>query len=428
MIRIYDTPDKTQWASLCQRPAIETKALEELVTQIFEEVERKGDSALRKYTQLFDGVAPESFCLNLPVLKDLEAQLEADFVQAIQTAAQNINTFHKAQKREEVKVETMPGIECWQRQTPIERVGLYIPAGSAPLFSTLLMLAIPAQLAGCKQLVLCSPPGKDGKVLPEMQYAARLCGIDRIYTIGGIQAIAALTYGTDQIPAVDKIFGPGNQYVTAAKQFAQRSGLAIDMPAGPSEVLVYLDDDRYSGFVAADLLSQAEHGPDSQVVVVSPTTDILEKVNKQLESQLEELPRSEIARKALANARAIVLTTLEDATEFINTYAPEHLILISKEESQLLEGIRNAGSVFIGPYTPESLGDYASGTNHTLPTSGHARRYGGVDLNSFQKPITYQRASKEGLNLLGPSVVTLARAEQLEGHAQAVLNRLNAKN
>lgn len=428
MITLYDNPARQQWAALSTRPSVDTLALEELVSQVFEEVERKGDAAVRKYTSLFDGVDLESYCLKLPSLEALEDKLDQDFISSINTAANNIEAFHEAQKREAITVETMPGIVCWQKQTPIQKVGLYIPAGSAPLFSTLLMLAIPARIAGCTELVLCSPPAKDGGITAEMQYAARLCGIDRIYTVGGIQAVAALSYGTDKIPAVDKIFGPGNQYVTAAKQFAQRKGLAIDLPAGPSEVLVYLDDVAYAPFVAADLLSQAEHGPDSQVVLVASEQQIVAQVIEQVEQQLERLPRADIARKALQNARAIVFEELEDSIGFINNYAPEHLILISGNEDRLIEEICNAGSVFLGAFTPESLGDYASGTNHTLPTSGFAKRYGGVDLSSFQKPITYQRATKKGLELLGPSVVTLARAEQLEGHAQAVLNRLNTEN
>lgn len=424
MLTIYNEPQKQTWTGLVERPAIETQELEELVQQVFDEVQRKGDEALTKYTDLFDGVKTANFCLNLPEMDSLESQLEPSFVEAIRTAAMNIEAFHSAQKRDEVRVETMPGIECWQRQTPIERVGLYIPAGSAPLFSTLLMLAIPARLAGCRELVLCSPPSKDGKIALEIQYAARLCGLDKLYTLGGIQAVAALTFGTDQVPQVDKVFGPGNQYVTAAKQFAMRKGLSIDLPAGPSEVLVYLDQLDFAPYVAADLLSQAEHGTDSQVILVTPQAAIAEAVNQALEQQLKDLPRKEIATQALENARAVVLEADDHAIDFINSYAPEHLILICQDEEAFVAGIANAGSVFLGAYTPESLGDYASGTNHTLPTAGQARRYGGVDLSSFQKPITYQRATRSGLAALGPKVATLARAEQLEAHARAVTIRL----
>jgi len=424
MLQIFNKPPREQWTQLSTRPQVDTQSMEALVAQVFQQVKKKGDKALTKYTELFDGVKIEQFAFELASKETLEAKLEDAFIDAIATAAENINAFHKAQKRAEVRIETTPGISCWQRQTPIERVGLYIPAGSAPLFSTILMLAIPAKLAGCKELVLCSPPDKNGSIAIEIQYAARICGIDKIYTLGGVQAIAALTYGTDQVPRVDKIFGPGNQYVTAAKQFALRAGVSIDLPAGPSELLVYLDDINYAAFVAADLLSQAEHGPDSQVVLLAPSSDIIEAVNALLEKQIQQLPRKGIALKALNNGCGVVLSDLQECLAFINDYAPEHLIIISDLEDVMVEGITNAGSVFLGPYTPESLGDYASGTNHTLPTSGHAKRYGGVDLSSFQKPITYQKANRKGLDKLGPSVVTLARAEALEGHAQAVLVRL----
>jgi histidinol dehydrogenase len=427
-MNIFQYPSQPEWAALQQRAAQQqAQDVEQRVQQIFEDVRQRGDAALLDYARQFDGadlsaglrVGPEE-------LAAAAAQVPSELQTAIRQAHANILRFHKAQIPQEERVETMPGVTCWRRAVPVQRVGLYIPGGTAPLFSTLLMLGVPARLAGCPEIVLCTPPQKDGSVNPIILFTAQLLGITTIVKAGGAQAVAALSGGTDSVPAVDKIFGPGNRYVTAAKQLATRYGVAIDMPAGPSEVLVIADDSATPAFVAADLLSQAEHGPDSQVILLSDSLSMLEQTKAEVERQLRELPRAEVAAQALTESRAILLRTPEEMLYFSNQYAPEHLILAVKNPEQLAEGVTNAGSVFLGHLTPEAVGDYASGTNHTLPTNGYARNYSGVSLDSFLKKITFQRLTPEGLLNVGPVVETMAEAEGLRAHARAVTLRLEA--
>jgi len=407
-----------------KRPVLDTRSLEESVAGILAEVRKDGDKAVRKFSLRFDRVAPETLEMGLEEITAGAAGLEEGLKEAIRMAAENIRLFHSAQLRPEPVVGTMPGVRCWRKPVAIGKVGLYIPGGSAPLFSTLLMLAIPARLAGCREIVLCSPPDVHGGLHPAILYAAELVGVTRIFRVGGVQAIAAMAYGTETIPAVYKIFGPGNQFVTCAKQLVQRDGVAIDMPAGPSEVAVYADDSADAGFVAADLLSQAEHGADSQVVLVSTSAAVVERVLTEVERQLALLPRADIARKALGNSRAFLVRDGEQALQLLNDYAPEHLILSCRDAEQLAEVVINAGSVFLGNYSPESVGDYASGTNHVLPTNGHARAYSGVSVDSFVKKITFQQLTKEGLAGIGDAVQRMAEAEGLEAHARAVGIRL----
>ncbi|QNH63998.1 histidinol dehydrogenase [Hymenobacter sediminicola] len=425
-MNIFQYPVQAEWAVLQQRAAQQQiQDVEQRVQQIFEDVRQRGDAALLDYARQFDGadlsaglrVGPEE-------LAAAAAQVPAELQTAIRQAHANILRFHKAQIPQEERVETMPGVTCWRRAVPVQRVGLYIPGGTAPLFSTLLMLGVPARLAGCPEIVLCTPPQKDGSVNPIILFTAQLLGITTIVKAGGAQAVAALSGGTDSVPAVDKIFGPGNRYVTAAKQLATRYGVAIDMPAGPSEVLVIADESATPAFVAADLLSQAEHGPDSQVILLSDSLSMLEQTKAEVERQLRELPRAEVAAQALTESRAILLRTPEEMLYFSNQYAPEHLILAVRNPEQLAEGVTNAGSVFLGHLTPEAVGDYASGTNHTLPTNGYARNYSGVSLDSFLKKITFQRLTPEGLLNVGPVVETMAEAEGLRAHARAVTLRL----
>ncbi|MET4104826.1 histidinol dehydrogenase [Hymenobacter sp. UYP22] len=427
-MNIFQYPVQAEWAALQQRAAQQqAQDVEQRVQQIFEDVRQRGDAALLDYARQFDGadlagglrVGPEE-------LAAAAAQVPAELQTAIRQAHANILRFHQAQIPQEERVETMPGVSCWRRAVPVQRVGLYIPGGTAPLFSTLLMLGVPARLAGCPEIVLCTPPQKDGSVNPIILFTAQLLGISAIVKAGGAQAVAALSGGTGSVPAVDKIFGPGNRYVTAAKQLATRYGVAIDMPAGPSEVLVIADATATPAFVAADLLSQAEHGPDSQVILLSDSVAILEQTKAEIERQLRELPRAEVAAQALTESRAILLRTPEEMLYFSNQYAPEHLILAVKNPEQLAEGVTNAGSVFLGHLTPEAVGDYASGTNHTLPTNGYARNYSGVSLDSFLKKITFQRLTPEGLLNVGPVVETMAEAEGLRAHARAVTLRLEA--
>jgi len=407
-----------------KRPVLDTRSLEESVAGILAEVRKDGDKAVRKFSLRFDRVAPETLEMGLEEITAGAAGLEEGLKEAIRMAAENIRLFHSAQLRPEPVVGTMPGVRCWRKPVAIGKVGLYIPGGSAPLFSTLLMLAIPARLAGCREIVLCSPPDVHGGLHPAILYAAELVGVTRIFRVGGVQAIAAMAYGTETIPAVYKIFGPGNQFVTCAKQLVQRDGVAIDMPAGPSEVAVYADDSADAGFVAADLLSQAEHGADSQVVLVSTSAAVVERVLTEVERQLALLPRADIARKALGNSRAFLVRDGEQALQLLNDYAPEHLILSCRDAEQLAEVVINAGSVFLENYSPESVGDYASGTNHVLPTNGHARAYSGVSVDSFVKKITFQQLTKEGLAGIGDAVQRMAEAEGLEAHARAVGIRL----
>jgi len=419
-MKVINTPSRYQWPSLCERPRIELEFLEGSVKNTLNRVKKSGDEALKELTLQFDKVALTQIQVTEQEIDEATSSLSATLKTAILTAAKNIETFHSAQRREVQLIETMPGVTCWRKATPIQKVGIYIPGGSAPLFSTVLMLGVPARLAGCEEVVLCSPPDKDGKIHPAILFAARLTGVKKIFKVGGAQAIAALAYGTATIPAVSKIFGPGNQYVTKAKQLVSQDGVAIDMPAGPSEVLVIADANANASFIAADLLSQAEHGPDSQVVLTTTDAELVARVLKELELQVKQLPRKEIAIQALANSLAIVFTSADEMIAFVNDYAPEHLIINTANSDQVLDKIVNAGSVFLGAYTPEAAGDYASGTNHTLPTNGFAKAFGGVALESFTKYITVQRITKEGLSILGPVVEEMAEAEQLKAHAEAV--------
>lgn len=417
-------PDRKDWPRLLQRPTMDTSALDATVHRILQEIRHDGDEAIRRYTAQFDSVQLEQLSVGAAEMVAAEATLSDDLKVAIRTARENIARFHGEQHEAPKVVETMPGVHCWRKSVAIEKVGLYVPGGTAPLFSTVLMLGIPAKLAGCREIVLCSPPDREGRLHPAMLYAARLIGIEKVFRIGGVQAIGAMAYGTESVPQVYKIFGPGNQYVTAAKQLVNRAGTAIDMPAGPSEVLVCADDSADPAFVAADLLSQAEHGVDSQVVLVAFAAQTLEAVGAAVQAQLADLPRKDIAQKALENSVAVVVRDRREALDLINTYAPEHLILSVVDVDDFAAGVVNAGSVFMGNYTPESVGDYASGTNHTLPTNGFARAYSGVSLDSFVKKITFQRLTAEGLCHLGPTVATMAEAEQLRAHSQAVRLRL----
>jgi len=421
----YIDPKKEIWENLLARPTASYTELEPIVAKVFNEVSERGDAALKEYTAEFDQVALTDLVVEKSAIDQAITRLAPELKQAIQLAKTNIERFHGAQKTAKIAIETQSGVECWQEKRPIQKVGLYIPGGSAPLFSTILMLAIPAQIAGCAEIVLCSPPNKTGSLPDEVLYTAALCGVTQIYTVGGIQAIAAMTFGTETIPAVYKIFGPGNQYVTVAKQWATRYNVAIDMPAGPSELLVVADQSAHPAYVAADLLSQAEHGPDSQVILVTTSQEILPKVAAEIERQLQELPRREIAAKAMANSKMIAFPTDELAIDFINQYGPEHYIICMENEAQYVDAIQNAGSVFVGNYTPESAGDYASGTNHTLPTNGYAKQYSGVNLDSFLKQMTFQKISKEGIQAIGPAIEAMAAAEGLEAHKNAVTLRLN---
>lgn len=418
-------PTESQLFEALKRPVLEQNNLEQTIQSIFSEVTKNGDEALKELSQKFDGIRIENLEVSNSEFEEAKSLLSEELKVAIKRAAKNIEKFHCYQKEPSVEIETSPGVFCWRKSVPIQRVGLYIPGGSAPLFSTVLMLAIPAKIAGVPTKILCSPPNKFGKIHPAILFAAELAGISKVYKVGGAQAIAAMTIGTNQIEKVDKLFGPGNQYVTAAKQFAQRLGCAIDMPAGPSEVLVAADDSISPDFIAADLLAQAEHGADSQVVFLTNSEKLVKDVNDQLVRQLTYLERAVTAKKALEQSKALVIP-VENWAETINQYAPEHLILMGKYENEVLEKVVNAGSVFIGQYTAESFGDYASGTNHTLPTNGYARSYSGVSLDSFVKKITFQRIEERGLRDLGPTVVTLANAEELTAHANAITVRLNS--
>ena len=417
-------PAKSDWAEVLKRPTQTVADIEQTVNQIFNEIRLKGNSAVSKYTELFDGILINNLKVTETEVKAAESKISTELKDAIQLAKSNIEKFHTAQRTEKVKVETMKGVECWQEKKPIQKVGLYIPGGTAPLFSSILMLAIPATIAGCEEVVLCTPPDKEGNINPAILYTAQLCGVTQIFKIGGIQAIGAMTFGTEDVPQVYKIFGPGNQFVTVAKQLATRYQVAIDMPAGPSELLIFADDSAKASYVASDLLSQAEHGIDSQVILVSTSNEFLDKVSEEVEKQLEQLPRKAIAEKAIANSKLILVENKEVALELINEYGPEHFIVCSENESFFVQGIINAGSVFIGNYAPESAGDYASGTNHTLPTNGYAKQYSGVNLDSFMKQITFQKISAEGIKKIGPSIELLAEAEGLQAHKNAVTLRL----
>jgi histidinol dehydrogenase len=423
-MKTYINPNAEQWNELAKRKTVATADLNETVKAIFNDIQKNGSKAVKKYTSYFDGASIENCAVTVSEIENAVTQIPTDLKNAIQIAADNIKRFHQSQKEIPTKIETTSGVFCWRESRAIDTIGIYIPGGTAPLFSTVLMLAIPAKIAGCKNIILCSPPDKNGNINPAILYAAQLTGVTKMYKVGGIQAIAALTFGTDEIPKVSKIFGPGNQYVTAAKQYAQQLGLAIDMPAGPSELLVIADATCDPEFVASDLLSQAEHGGDSQVILVTNSEEIVAKVSLAIENQKAILPRQATVEKALENSRAIIFENIQTAIEFSNFYAPEHLILAIENAENKIEFIENAGSVFIGNYSCESAGDYASGTNHTLPTNGYAKNYSGVSLDSFVKKITIQKLTSQGIQNLGPTIEIMAAAEQLDAHKNAVSIRL----
>ncbi len=427
-MKTINNPSPSKWEKLTERPMIKQQKLMKTVEKMFYDIHRKGDKAVLHYGQKFDFPEQESLLVDKEIIDAASEQLSEQLKQAIDLARRNIESFHLSQQEEINKTETAPGVVCWRESRPIERVGIYVPGGSAPLFSTVLMLAVPAKIAGCREIVLCTPPDKNGSIHPAILYTANVVGITKIVAAGGIQAIGAMTFGTESIPKVDKIFGPGNQYVMAAKRSAQYYGVAIDMPAGPSEVLVIADETCNPAFVAADLLSQAEHGTDSQVFLLSNNRQVIKEVNKEIDSQLEALPRKDIAVQALKNSRAVYFKNLDDCIAFSNEYAPEHLILAVENPVLVSRKVINAGSVFLGNYSCESLGDYASGPNHTLPTSGYAKAYSGVSLDSFVKKITFQQVSAEGVCAIGPAVEVMAEAEQLFAHKNAVTLRLKEVN
>ncbi len=427
-MKTYINPPKSTWEALIQRPIMDHDSLEDKVKGILKEVKLHGNEALIDFTERFDKVKLNELVVSNMEIESAASSLSLTLKEAITVARNNIEAFHRTQKEELRKVETMPGVICWRKSIPIERVGLYIPGGTAPLFSSILMLGVPAVLAGCETIVLCTPPNQEGNIHPAILYTAHLLGIQHIYKVGGAQAIAAMAYGTESVPKVDKIFGPGNQYVTMAKQLVSQENTAIDMPAGPSEVAVVADETVPPSFVAADLLSQAEHGIDSQVLLLTLSETLVESVQQELQNQLEKLPRREIAQKALSHSKAIILQNQQELADLINLYAPEHLILSMEDHDTFSTYIRNAGSIFLGLYTPESVGDYASGTNHTLPTNGYARSFSGVSLDSYVKKITFQKLTPEGLRHLGPHVEAMAEAESLIGHKHAVRVRLEKLN
>lgn len=425
-MKTYFYPNKNDWQQLLLRPAFDTSSLQEKVKAVLNEVKLNGDAAVKNFTQQFDGVELNNFVVSENEINEAIALLPDELKQAIQQAANNIKTFHQKQIADVELIETMPGIKCWRKSVGIEKVGLYIPGGTAPLFSTILMLGIPAKIAGCKEIILCSPPNKEGKLHPAILFAAQLVGVTKIFKIGGVQAVATMAYGTATVPKVYKIFGPGNQYVTCAKQLIQQDGIAIDMPAGPSEVCVLADDSANAGFIAADLLSQAEHGVDSQVLLVTCSETLVRSVEEELKKQLQLLSRKSIAEKALENSKAIVVKNINEAIELVNEYAAEHLIISCKDDEMIAEKIINAGSIFLGNYSPESVGDYASGTNHTLPTNGFAKAFSGVSVDSFVKKITYQKLTQQGLQQIGKTVELMAEAEGLDAHKNAVSIRMKS--
>ena len=425
MNKIYNPKPET-WSAILERPTKTVDDIEATVKEIFKEVQKKGDEAVAKYTSLFDGVKVNNIEVSKGEIDAAIASVSDELKAAIALAKENITKFHKAQKTNRVAVETIEGVNCWQEKRPIQKVGLYIPGGTAPLFSTVLMLAVPAEIAGCNEIILCSPPDKKGQINPAILFAAQLCGVTKIFKVGGIQAIAAMTFGTTMIPKVYKIFGPGNQFVTVAKQLATQFGVAIDMPAGPSELLIVADDTAVAAFVASDLLSQAEHGADSQVILVSTSKKLMDAVEEEIQLQIEQLPRKEIAEKAIANSKLIFVENDKIALDLINEYGPEHFIVCTANDDFYIDEIENAGSVFIGNYTPESAGDYASGTNHTLPTNGYAKNYSGVNLDSFTKAMTFQKISEKGIQNIGKAIEIMADAEGLQAHKNAVTLRLKA--
>ena len=421
---IIENPNRKNWPILLQRPTQSVDDIEATVNQIFKEVVKNGDLAIAKYTSLFDGVELDSILVTEEEVNNSVKGVSKELQEAIKVAKTNIEKFHRALQTPKIEVETTKGVLCWQEKKAIQKIGLYIPGGTAPLFSTVLMLAVPAQIAGCNEIVLCSPPDKNGSINPAILYTAQLCGISKIIKVGGIQAIAGLTFGTETIPGVYKIFGPGNQFGTVAKQLATKYGVAIDMPAGPSELLVVADDTANPAFVASDLLSQAEHGADSQVILVSTSKNLIKSVSDEVAKQIKDLPRQDIAKKAMANSKLIYVDNNQTALDLINESAPEHLIICTRDEEFYVNGIVTAGSVFIGNYTPESAGDYASGTNHTLPTNGFSKAYSGINLDSFLKSMTFQKISKEGLQNIGNTIEQMAEAEGLQAHKNAVTIRI----
>ncbi|WP_278379967.1 histidinol dehydrogenase [Chryseobacterium arthrosphaerae] len=425
-MKIYRYPTKDTWKDLVKRPVLEQKEISELIAEIFAEVKKNGDKALTEFNKKFDKADTQSISVTEEEIENAENLISDDLKKAIRQAKENISKFHASQKQEIQKIETTKGVVCWRENRAVEKVGIYIPGGTAPLFSTVLMLAVPANLAGCKEIVLCTPPDQNGNINPAILYTAKLCGVSGIFKTGGAQAIAAMTLGTESIPGVSKIFGPGNQFVVAAKEYAQRYGVAIDMPAGPSEVLVIADEQAVPEFCAADLLSQAEHGSDSQVVFITTDLKVFDETIGAIERQIKDLPRSEFAGNALENSSFIVMNSIEEAVEFSNLYAPEHLILALGDFEKYTPEVRNAGSVFLGNYSCESAGDYASGTNHTLPTNAYAKNYSGVSLDSFVKKITFQYLSEEGLQNLGKTIEVMAEAEGLLAHKNAVTIRLKS--
>ncbi|MBQ8501112.1 MAG: histidinol dehydrogenase [Bacteroides sp.] len=425
-MKLISYPDRTEWADLLKRPALNTESLFDTVRDIINRVRSEGDSAVLELEEKFDKVKLTSPVVSQEEMAEAETLIDEELKDAILLAKQNIETFHTAQRFVGKKVETQPGVTCWQKAVGIDKVGLYIPGGTAPLFSTVLMLAIPAKIAGCREIVLCTPPGRNGKVHPAVLFAARVAGVNRIFKAGGVQAIAAMAYGTESIPKVYKIFGPGNQYVTAAKQLVSLRDVAIDMPAGPSEVEVLADESANPAFVAADLLSQAEHGVDSQAVLITTSPALQQTVKEEVERQLALLPRRDIAARSLENSKLIVVKSMDEAIELTNAYAPEHLIIETRDYLSVAERVVNAGSVFLGSLTPESAGDYASGTNHTLPTNGYAKAYSGVSLDSFIRKITFQEIKPEGIRKIGPAIEVMAANEQLDAHKNAVTVRLES--
>ena len=427
-MNILRYPKKESWQGLLQRPQLNHVSLEDQVQNIITHVAKKGDRAVKEYTLKYDGFEPEALEVPGEEIRKAGDKVSKSLKKAIEEAHWNIQTFHKKQLHHMETIVTTAGVRCWQKPVPISKVGLYIPGGSAPLLSTVLMLGIPAKIAGCSEVILCTPPGEGGHVSPAILYIADLLGIHRVFSVGGVQAIAAMAHGTETIPAVNKIFGPGNQYVTMAKQIVSRETVAIDMPAGPSELAVIADATSNPSFIASDLLSQAEHGPDSQVLLVTDSGNMIDRVKAELKIQLADLPRKDIAAEALNNSKMILLKNQEEVIEMVNMYAPEHLIIVTENYAELAEEVVNAGSVFLGDYTPESAGDYASGTNHTLPTNGWAHAYSGVNMDSFYKKITFQEISKYGLHNIGDTIMTMAEAEQLQAHSNAVSIRLRSNN
>jgi histidinol dehydrogenase len=426
VMELFNRPARADWKPILTRPRFNSFAMENMVLNILEQVKSLGDEAVRKYTHEFDKVYLEDFMVTKTEFDEAEKALSSAVKKSIVTAIHNIERFHRNQVVMEKPIETTPGVKCWQKSVPIQRVGLYIPGGTAPLFSTLLMLGIPAKIVGCKEIAVCTPPNSDGKTHPAILYTAKVIGLDHLFKIGGVQAIAAMAYGTETVPAVYKIFGPGNQYVTTAKQMVSREGIAIDMPAGPSELAMIVDETCIPAFVASDLLSQAEHGVDSQVLLVTTHEECIKPIMAELKKQLDQLPRKNIAESSLNNSKVIILDSIENVIDFINEYAPEHLIIAARDPDKIGNNICNAGSVFLGNFSPESAGDYASGTNHTLPTNGYARIYGGVNIDSFIKKITFQQISEYGLFNIGSAVMEMATIEDLEGHKTAVKLRLDS--